>query len=198
MKVGRVFAFLLLLACAPVCLAQKEKGKEKPYVGVDEEQERERRQYEWLVPKREPGSESLPAALAGALSPVELPKGADAWVVQVVTRGGFAGAGRGDVTVTSARAVACKPDGACAGGLPTSAFESLAALVAAAKPSRWVAPSVGPCRDCYVTALVLRRRDAKGREKTYTTYWDDATYAGAPEEARRIYESAFAHVSRAN
>lgn len=197
MKGRRVFAFLLLLACAQVCLAQKGKEKkfEPPPPSSDEEMENLRRSYPVLFPNgRDPGYGSLPPELFSAVGSVRAPKGKDAWVVQVVSRGGLTGLGRGDVTVNSLGEVRCNPfvGPPCGYSLTPGALESLSKLVASARPSKWGAGAMGPCRDCYVTLLELRRRDAKGREKTYTVYWDDSTLAQINEEARRIFSEALA------
>ena len=185
-----VCAALLLLAASPASFAQKDKDEpeEAPFTTQAEEDEKWTR---YLAVKPEPGAESLPPALAGALQPVELPEGGDAWAVQVMTRGGFTGLGRGDVTVNSAGAVTCTPAaGPCPASLSAAALESLAKVVAAAEPARWKGPGVGACRDCYVTLLALRRREKSGGLKTYTVYWDDITSAKLPAEVARLYLEA--------
>src|SRR5688572_1878222 len=98
MKRSLALACLLLAACAPLCAAQeKEEREESLTIRQMDEDERNRETLRRL--KVEPGGEALSPALMGAFKPAELPEGDGAWVVQVVTRGGFAGGGRGDVTV---------------------------------------------------------------------------------------------------
>jgi hypothetical protein len=189
MKRRTALACLVLLASVSLCLGQKSKDKSPPT--VDEENERLRQSYEWTVPG--PFGESVPPALLRALTRVELPEGKDAWVVQVVTSGGFTGRGRGDVTLTSAGVVTCSPAVVvpCADKLSPASLESLSKLIASANPKKWQDRPGGACSDCYGTLLVLQRRDAKGRCESYKVYFDDTTLALMPEEVRQIYARAF-------
>jgi hypothetical protein len=164
---------LACLACAQPSAAQKSDDRNKP---------------ESFAPG---GAESLPPELKDAFKPVELPEGKDAWALQLITRGGLTGRGRGDVTVTSDNRVRCSPDGAdCLvkqrGTDPASLFASLSQRVAAARPSKWKASAGAACNDCYLTLFVLQTRAGNGQSKTYTFYWDDSTAAAVPADVRGI------------
>ena len=180
---------LTLLASASVCFGQKTK--DKPQESPPNAQEEEEKFTRYLLIKPEPGDTSLPPILTGALQPVELPAGKDSWAVQVVTRGGFAGGGKGDVTISSGGSVTCLPaTNPCADKLSPAALQSLAQKVLATKPSKWEGSALSTCRDCYVTMLVLHRREKDGHVKTYTAYWDDTTGGKMSAEVRRIYGEA--------
>jgi len=171
MKRQLAVACLLILACAPPSAARKPSGKSEP-----------------LTPEQEAprGADSLPPEF-GDFKPAALPEGKDAWAVQIVTRGGISGRGRGEVTVTSDGRVSCGAQATpCAFNQSAAALASLSQLVAAAKPSKWKSPSGGNCADCFVTLFVLQRRSGNGGAKTYTLHWDDATAAAVPAEVKQI------------
>jgi hypothetical protein len=169
MKKLLAVACLLILACAPPSAAQNTDDKSKS------------------AALTQALGESLPPELRDAFKPVELPEGRDAWALQIVTRGGIAGRGRGDVTVTSDGRVTCAPATApCALKQAGDPFPSLSRLVAAAKPSKWKNPATGACNDCYLTLFVLQRRAGNGRERTHTLYWDDTTAGAVPADVKQI------------
>lgn len=198
MKKRLAVASLFIVACATICAAQKSGEKDSKYdesIKQTNEEQRNREQLELY--RARPGEESLPAQLKDAYEPAKLPKGKDSWVVQVVTRGGFAGRGRGDVTLKSDGVVSCSPtvSDPCASTLAPASLEALSKLIASAEPKSWKDKPGGACRDCYVSLLALQRRDAKGRAKSYVVYFDDLTLAQMPEEVRRIYAHAFEFAS---
>lgn len=198
MKKRLAIASLFIVACVLPCAAQKSGGKDSKHdesVRQMNEEQRNREQLELY--RARPGEESLPAQLKDAYEPAELPKGKDSWVVQVVTRGGFAGRGRGDLTLKSDGVVSCSPtvSDPCAAALAPASLEALSKLIASAEPKDWKDKSGGACRDCYVSLLALQRRDAKGHAKSYIVYFDDLTLAQMPEEVRRIYAHAFEFAS---
>ena len=169
MKRQLAVACLLILACAPPLAARRAEGGG------------------WPSPPTQARGESLPPELRDAFKPVGLPEGKGSWALQLITRGGIAGGGRGDVTVTSDGRVTCGPSAApCGLRRQAAAPDLLSRLVAAAKPSKWKAPAAGTCADCYLTLFVLQRREGSGREKTYTFYWDDTTAAAVPADVKAI------------
>ena len=188
-------AWLVILACAPLCQGQKPGDKtndknEPPPAGQNEKEEGKAGRP---VPVRiEPGGERLPPVLMGAFKPAVLPEGDGSWAVHVITSGGFAGGGRGNATIISDGNVSCSPQpGRCRDKQPGAALTPLSQLVAAAEPSKWKGSALGTCNDCFVTMLVLERREG-GSVKTYSVYWDDTTAAFAPPEAWDIYRAAVA------
>lgn len=198
MKKRLAVACLLVVACASSCAAQKSNEKESKYDESLRQTNEEQRNREYLeLFRARPGEESLPAQLKDAYTPAELPGGKDSWVVQVITRGGFTGRGRGDVTLKSDGVVSCSPTvfDACADTLPPASLESLSKLVSAANPKEWRDRPGSLCNDCYVVLFALQRRDAKGRAKSYTVYFDDTTLAQMPEAVRQLYAQAFEFAS---
>ena len=194
MKKRLAVASLLIVACAPLCAAQKSGERKSKYGEYFRQSDEERRSREYVEYFKSLGGDwSLPAELNGAFEPAKLPKGKDAWVVQIVTRGGFTGRGRGDVILTSDGDLRCSLSvfNSCANTLSPAALESLSKLVASANPKEWKGKPVGLCRDCYVSLLALQRRDAKGRGESYKVHFDDTTLAQMPEEVRRLYARAF-------
>ena len=185
MKKQIVVAALTLLASAPLCFGQTAQDKSPPPPPTQEEEERFRQQL--ILPPESVGT-SLPPILRGALQPVDLPPGKDSWAVQLVTRGGFLGGGKGDVTITSGGSLSCSATtNPCADKPPPAALQSLAKRIMAAKPTAWEGSAISTCRDCFVMMLTLHRRERDGRAKTYTAYWDDATRERMPVEVLRIY-----------
>lgn len=170
MKWQLAVACLLILACAAPLAARQSNDGDKP------------------APLTQSGGESLPPELRDAFKPVELPEGRDSWALQIITRGGIAGGGRGDLTVTSDGRVTCSPAARPCGlkGAATSAPASLSRLVAAAKPSKWRGSVAASCNDCYVTLFALQRRKGGGQAQTHTLYWDDTTAEAVPADVRAI------------
>ena len=137
-----------------------------------------------------PSGASLPPIFINALQPVEMPPGRDSWVIQVVTRGGFAGRGKGDLIITSQGNVLCNPSNeSCPKAIPKDALESLTQIVVSAKTDDINESSLSSCRDCYATLLALYKRGRDGMEQKYIVYWDDATLAEVSKDIRQVYES---------
>jgi hypothetical protein len=59
--------------------------------------------------------------------------------------------------------------------------------------SKWVGRSSGVYSDCYVTAIVLQRREGAGTGRMYIAYWDDATAGKISEGLRKVYDTFMAH-----
>jgi hypothetical protein len=135
----------------------------------------------------------LPPIFTGVTTDVGVPAGAAAWAVRIVTRGGLTGRGRGDVLITSDRRVTC--DGGappCATTLSEASAAALGRLIAQVDPAAGSRSSLGVCRDCYATLLVLRMRSPDGATRTLTAYWDVTTQAQMPPELLRLYEALIA------
>ena len=179
---------LILLALSATCAARQSAGeKQQPKPPGPEGREEP---VKTEVFTHLPGG-SIPQALLDAIKPVELPAGKDAWAVQVATRGGFTGRGRGGVMVVSDGRLVCDPPGTpCAERAAPGALRSYGMSVLGARPDKWGESRLGMCQDCYQTLLVLRRRNKDGAEEVYNAFWDDATQGDVPEEVRKIYAGA--------
>jgi hypothetical protein len=123
-----------------------------------------------------------------AVDGIDLPAGNDAWLVQIRTSGGLAGAGRGNFAVSSEGRKACSPPSRCIKDFVPSVFKP---LVDAIRPGyvTIVRPPVSLCNDCFVTTVVIRRRDGNGVHHVFTATWDDVTRSVIPPEVIQIYEA---------
>jgi hypothetical protein len=124
-----------------------------------------------------------------AVQRINLPAGENAWVVRIITRGGFYGNGKGDLAITSDGNLTWTGAGdACNSTLQNDALQNLAALALSPSASRWTTSGASLCRDCYTTMVVLSRRESGGVEKIYVAYWDDASRSAISEEVLKLYE----------
>src|SRR5215475_3372375 len=134
-----------------------------------------------------------PAALPpvfGPIQKIELSPEANSWAVQIISRGGFSGTGRGDLTITSQGNLVWNGAGhQCNAKLGDDVLQMLAQTVFSANASGWGASTAGFCADCYVYAMVLQRREGDGVERTYLARWDDTTARRIPEELRKVYDT---------
>jgi hypothetical protein len=131
-----------------------------------------------------------------AVSPQALPPGDNVWLVQILSRGGFTGSGRGDLTLTSEGILTWSDaNGSCGKKLTDEAMQALAKIVLAANaPVTGSGSSLsGMCFDCYVTTMILLRRGTEGVVTAATMSWDDASQAQVAADLVRIYKAAIAH-----
>jgi hypothetical protein len=135
----------------------------------------------------------LPAGM-GAFQIVGLSPEANSWVVQIITRGGFAGKGKGDLTITSqGRLVWNEIKNQCNVKLRDDVLQMLTQTAFSADASKWVGYPSRICDDCYVTAIVLQRREGAGIGRMYIAYWDDGTAGKISEELRKAYDTFMTH-----
>jgi hypothetical protein len=126
--------------------------------------------------------------------PLSLPDGNDAWIVHVVTSGGFLGAGEanGNFSVSSAGRILCS------GGLPCkSAFNpsDLRALIQQIQVTAQAAPIpvvMSLCSDCITRTITITRRDSNGVVHSFTGSFDFTTKAALPREVIRVYDASLA------
>jgi hypothetical protein len=127
--------------------------------------------------------------LGNTLRPVELPQREGAWAVQIVTRGGVMGTGKGDLIITSeGEAIFTHVGASRTVKLLPDADRKIGQAVASTKPTNWNTPSSSLCNDCYITMLALYRRDAG--IKTYIVEWDDVTTGELPDDVTELYATA--------
>lgn len=183
----RLIVGLLLFAAPSLCAAQSPGAKPQP---TPTRAEGSSAGSKTESAARPPAGPTVPPALRAGVKPAVLPPDKDAWIVQVMTGGGFSGKGKGDVTVSSDGSAACSlPDTPCESSLTPELLKSLGESVREAKPEKWGDFGSGTCNDCYATSLVLRRRGKHGAERVYTANWDDAS-KDLPADVKRIYENA--------
>jgi len=126
---------------------------------------------------------------------VNLPKGQNAWAVHVVRVGGLTGDGSGDIKITSENKVTCgDPDAHCKGALMPSDFRLLSELILSsqfAKTKKQSSESL-PCFDCFTTAITVRRREAKNKDRSYSGKWESSTTGTVPPDLIRIAQKVLA------
>jgi hypothetical protein len=167
-------ALIMLFAPALLCLAQEPKKQ-------SEKEDSARRVA------IQPG---LPPEFAGAGN-VGLGPEANAWAVQIQSRGGLDGKGRGDLTVRSDGFMTWRAaDGVCESKLSAEAMESLTQIVRAVSGAGWGSYSPGLCYDCYMTAVIVQRREPDGSARLYMAHWD---IGEIPDEVKKVYESFIRH-----
>jgi len=134
-------------------------------------------------------NDDVPPVFIGSVHAIPLPDGDGAWVLQVVSRGGFTGRGAGDVVVISDGRVSGL-SGATALPRP-EAFTSLKERIERMPASVWTLGSrLGRCNDCVSTLVVLTVRERGGIVHTYSSFWDSTTLAGIPDDVRQIHRYA--------
>jgi hypothetical protein len=145
-----------------------------------------------------PGGEVIAASAArqATLPTLALADDEGAWVVAVVTSGGFTGRGTGSLTVSSAGESSCVAVAACPARLVEDARRSLTRRVLALtlrpiSPPPEPRPRQGVCNDCVTTTLTVRRRDADG-ERGVTYSWDVTTSSRIPGEVLRLHDELLA------
>jgi hypothetical protein len=134
----------------------------------------------------------LPAGM-GAFQIVELSPEANSWAVQIITRGGLAGKGKGDLTITSQGHLDWNEvKNQCHVKLRDDVLQTLTQTAFSANASEW-GGKTSMCKDCYVTAIVLQRREGDGIGRTYIAYWDDGTAGKISEGLRKVYDTFMTH-----
>jgi len=132
----------------------------------------------------------LPAVFMGSVHAIPLPEGNGAWVLQIVSRGGFTGRGAGDLVLLS--------DGRMrVGGDSTQPMQPepltvLSQRIRNTVPSSWTIGSRlrSTCNDCVATLIALTLRDSDGALHTYTAFWDATTRAGIPDDVLHLHDLA--------
>ena len=121
---------------------------------------------------------------------LKLSKGKGVWAIQIHRVGGLTGATK-DMTISSDGKVQCSPpEAACRSALSSEELKSWTDLVFNASGPKSSNFLSGTCNDCYITAITVRRRNTKGKEKTLFAYWDDSSSGSPPAELVKIVQSA--------
>ena len=147
-----------------------------------------------------PNSEQVqnpPDALPGVLGDfleVELPPETNSWSIQIISRGGLDGTGKGNLTITSQGYLAWNAaKNQCNAKLGDDLLQILTQTAYSANASKWSEQTSKFCSDCYVTTIVLQRRERGGIGKTYIASWDDITAGKISVELRKVYDTFMTH-----
>src|SRR5215468_4500146 len=183
---------IVIINLIPSCLCFAQEGANKtPSTSPAQKPETEMQRPNY--PQSQNPTVVLPAGM-GAFQIVGLSPEANSWAVQIITRGGIAGKGKGDLTITSqGRLVWNEIKNQCNVKLRDDVLQMLAQTAFSADASEWVGRPSKVCSDCYVTALVLQRREGDGIVRTYIAYWDDATAGKISGGLRKIYDTFMTH-----
>jgi hypothetical protein len=117
--------------------------------------------------------------------PVKLPKGEDAWAVHVVRSGGLTAVTFKDITIKSTGQMTIDSgQGKRETTVSPAALKMLGQAVLSAKFPKMPNASDDPagCYDCYTTAMTVRRREPKGKDRTYSGVWVPTTVGSVPED----------------
>jgi hypothetical protein len=125
------------------------------------------------------------------------------WTLEISSSGGLDGRGTGGLSVTSAGTLTCSLPRRCTGPMDAPALQSIHGFVTAVNlplavripgnnPSVSIPVAAGVCMDCVVTTMLLRIRDSKGLEWSYSLTWDPTTLSNIPPDFKQIFQSAAA------
>jgi len=121
---------------------------------------------------------------------LKLSKGKGVWAIQIHRVGGLTGATK-DMTISSDGKVQCSPaELPCRSTLSSEELKVWSDGVFNAPVSKSSNFLSNTCNDCYITAITVRRRNAKGKEQTLFAYWDDSASGVPPAELVKIVQSA--------
>lgn len=178
-------SILILLTTLSWCNAQNNRDSRKEFPAVNTDGQAQ------VSVESPPNPLSLGVLQSGPT--VTLPPEKDSWAIQVISRGGFFGRGKGDLIITS-RGDISKIAKSTEHNFKASAeqLQHLARLLAAAKPSGWPTTTNSFCKDCYVTILIIYRRASGGIQQQVTVSWDDSTTGDLPLDLKQLYLAAAA------
>jgi hypothetical protein len=116
---------------------------------------------------------------------LDLPKGDNAWALRVVRSGGLNADTFLDVTIKSTGQLTIDSgQGKRESTISTNMLMMLGPVVLSAKFPKVASPGAVPagCFDCYTTVITVRRREPKGKERTYSAAWVPTAVGSVSEE----------------
>src|SRR5215813_5201091 len=182
---------IVIISLIPSCLCIAQEGANKtPSPSTAQKPETA---LQWPNSARTQNSTVVLPDGLGAFQKVELSSEANSWAVQIITRGGLDGRGKGDLTITSqGRLVWNERKNQCDVNLRDDVLQTLTQTAFSANASEW-GGKTSMCKACYVTAIALQRREGAGVGRTYIAYWDDGTARKISEGLRKVYDTFMTH-----
>jgi len=135
---------------------------------------------------------ALTAAFILQTPEMALPDGNGAWVVRVVTTGGFTGQGIGDFAISSEGRLLCRPVKVCPAQFKPGDFQLLVEAIVSGSLPVPSSPGASLCKDCILRTIQIIRRDSTGSLRVYTASWDDVTQERLPAQVIRVYDALLA------
>lgn len=152
-----------------------------------------------LKPVRSSGGSGFLCLDKGDAAALLLPKGKDAWLIEISRSGGRVGSketvrinSAGEISVVSEHYGNGGPTVDCSRKETISPRELLKikAAITSAQPSDWKNSYDDPqhpiCCDQTTTGVKLQRRNEKGQAQSYTTSWYNGTYKMVPADLKGI------------
>jgi len=177
-----------------LCFAQESANK-TPSSSFPQKPETELQKSDSALVQNPPANADL-RYLLSKIRKVELSPEANAWAIQIVSGGGIAGRGNGNLTITSQgnlvwneKITPHAKENRCNVKLRDDVMQMLTKMVFSANASGWGGPTVSYCNDCFTYAIVLQRREHDEIERTYVAYWDQSTEKNNSEELRKVYDT---------
>ena len=183
---------IVILNLIPSCLCLAQEGANKTTSATPAQKP----ETELQRPNSAQGQNPTVVLLAGmgGFHKVELSPEANSWAVQIITRGGLDGKGKGDLTITSqGHLVWNERKDQCDVKLRDDVLQMLAQTAFSADASKWVGQTSSICADCFKTAIVLQRREGAGVVRMYIAYWDDGTAGKISEGLKQVYDTFMTH-----
>jgi hypothetical protein len=133
---------------------------------------------------------SIALAVLTQMPAPALPDGNGSWLIEVVTSGGFTGAGIGSWTLSSQGALSCPTELQCPKNFNASALQS---LIDPIRPEIFAPPQkvsiTAICSDCITRTLTITQRDSKGIVRIHTVSWNEVNRSQVPQEVLRLYDA---------
>jgi len=189
---NQLLRYLIIVSLIPsfLCFAQESANKTTSSSSAQKPET----EIQKTNSDKPPKIPELPPAFRD-IQPVGLSPEANAWAVQINTRGGFSGKGIGNMVVTSQGYLNWdeKPVKQCQVKLRDNSMQLLSQTALSANTSSWKGIFSEYCADCIIYELVLKRREMDGSEKIYIAYWDNASESKMSNDVRIVYETFIAY-----
>src|SRR5262245_18399433 len=130
----------------------------------------------------------LPGLVLAQLPEMLLPDGYGAWLVQVVTTGGYLGQGDVDFAFSSEGRTTCSLEIRCPRDVKAADLHPLVETIRAGVVVR-PSPAISLCNDCVTRRSTISRRDSMGVVQTYIRSWDETTRDRVPQEVILVYDA---------